>query len=84
MPALFPNLSHGLLTITGEKKHKKEDKDENYHCVVRHCGTFSRTMRVPFEVEADKVDATYNDGVLKITLPNGSTLPARRTSPCHC
>ena len=63
------NLSDGLLTITGEKKHEKEDKDENYHCVERHYGKFSRTMRVPFEVEADKVDATYKDGVLKVTLP---------------
>lgn len=63
------NLSDGLLTITGEKKQEKEDKNENYHCVERHYGKFSRTMRVPFEVEADKVDATYKDGVLKVTLP---------------
>ncbi len=63
------NLSDGLLTITGEKKQEKEDKNENYHCVERHYGKFSRTMRVPFEVEADKVDATYKDGVLRVTLP---------------
>jgi len=63
------SLSDGLLTITGEKKHEKEDKDENYHCVERHYGKFSRTMRVPFDVEADKVDAIYKDGVLKVTLP---------------
>ena len=63
------NLSDSLLTITGEKHHEREDKEENYHCVERHYGKFSRTMRVPFEVEGDKVDATYKDGVLKVTLP---------------
>jgi HSP20 family protein len=72
------NLSDGLLTITGEKKHEKEDKNENYHCVERHYGKFSRTMRVPFEVEADKVDATYKDGVLKVTLPKSETAKPKK------
>ena len=72
------NISHGLLTITGEKKHEKEDKNENYHCVERHYGKFSRTMRVPFEVEADKVDATYKDGVLKVTLPKCETAKPKK------
>ncbi len=73
------NLSDGLLTITGEKKHEKEDKNENYHCVERHYGKFSRTMRVPFEVKAGKVDATYKDGVLKVTLPNLRLLSRKRS-----
>lgn len=72
------NLSDGLLTITGEKKHEKEDKDESYHCVERHYGKFSRTMRVPFEVETDKVDAIYKDGVLKVTLPKSETARPRK------
>jgi HSP20 family protein len=72
------NLSDGLLSITGEKKHEKEDKNENYHCVERHYGKFSRTMRVPFEVEADKVDATYKDGVLKVTLPKSETAKPKK------
>ena len=72
------NLSDGLLTIKGEKKHEKEDKNENYHCVERHYGKFSRTMRVPFEVEADKVDATYKDGVLKVTLPKSETAKPKK------
>jgi len=72
------NLSDGLLTITGEKKHEKEDKEENYHCVERRYGKFSRTMRVPFEVEADKVDATYKDGVLKVTLPKSETAKPKK------
>jgi HSP20 family protein len=72
------NLSDGLLTIKGEKKHEKEDKNENYHCVERHYGKFSRTMRVPFEAEADKVDATYKNGVLKVTLPKSETAKPKK------
>jgi HSP20 family protein len=72
------NLSDGLLTITGEKKHEKENKNENYYRVERHYGTFSRTMPVPFEVEADKVDATYKDGVLKVTLPKSETAKPKK------
>ena len=63
------NLSDGLLTIKGEKKQEKEEKNENCHCVERRYGRFSRTMRLPCDIEVDKVDATYKDGVLKITLP---------------
>lgn len=72
------SLSRGMLTIKGEKKQEKEDKTEHYHTVERHYGSFSRTMRLPSEVEADKVDATYKDGVLKITLPKTETSKARK------
>jgi HSP20 family protein len=71
------NLSDGMLTIKGEKKHEKESESESYRCVERRYGTFSRTLRVPFEVEADKVDATYKDGVLKITLPKSEAAKTR-------
>lgn len=63
------NLSDGLLTISGEKKQEKEEENEKYHCVERSYGKFTRTMRLPAEVETDKADATYKDGVLKVTLP---------------
>ena len=63
------SLSDGVLTIKGEKKQEKEDKNEDYHTVERRYGAFSRTMRLPVEVDIDKVDATYKKGVLKITLP---------------
>jgi HSP20 family protein len=72
------NLSNGILTIKGEKKHEKEDKNETYHSVERVYGTFCRTMRLPSEVEADKVDAAYKDGVLKITLPKSGAAKARK------
>lgn len=72
------SLSDGLLTITGEKKQEKEDKNENYHRVERRYGKFSRTLRVPSEVETDKVDATYKEGVLKITLPKSEHVKPKK------
>jgi len=62
-------VSDGMLTIKGEKKHEEKEENEHYHRVETHYGKFSRTMRLPTEVQADKVDATYKDGVLNITLP---------------
>jgi HSP20 family protein len=71
-------LTDGVLTIKGEKRHEKEDKEENYHFIERSYGTFSRSMRVPFDVEIEKVDATYKDGVLKVTLPKSETAKLRK------
>ena len=58
-----------VLTIRGEKKQEKEEKDENYHLVERSYGAFSRSVTLPVGVDTEKVDATYKKGILKITLP---------------
>ena len=63
------SLLDGILTIKGEKKHEKEDKGENYHKVERHYGSFERSFRIPERDKTDKLDATYKDGILKLTLP---------------
>ena len=57
------------LTIKGEKKAEREEKDENYHMVERSYGSFSRAMKLPAAVAADKVEATYKNGVLTVVLP---------------
>ena len=72
------NLSDGLLTITGEKKLEKKEEGENYHCFERRFGKFSRTMQLHTEVETDKVDAVYKDGVLTITLPKSETVEPKK------
>ena len=63
------SLSEGMLTIKGEKKQEKEEKDENYHFVERSYGSFIRSVRLPGQVQGDKVKASYKDGVLKVALP---------------
>jgi HSP20 family protein len=63
------SLSNDVLTISGEKKHEKEDKDENYYRMERSYGSFQRAIPLSAEVESDKVDATFKNGVLTVTLP---------------
>lgn len=63
------SLNGRLLTLKGEKKSEHEEKKENYHKIERKYGAFSRTLELPADVDPDKVEANYKDGVLKIVLP---------------
>lgn len=63
------SLHNNMLSIRGEKKEEKEDKGKDYYRMERSYGSFSRTIQVPAEVEADKVEATFKKGVLSISLP---------------
>ena len=58
-----------VLTIKGEKKDETEDKGKDYHVIERSYGAFQRILALPCEVDADKVDAKFDKGVLKISLP---------------
>lgn len=57
------------LTLRGERKLEHEDKRENYHRVERVYGAFQRSFSLPSTVDVDKIEATYDRGVLTITLP---------------
>lgn len=57
------------LTIRGEKKQEEEKRGKGYYRVERTYGSFQRSFDLPCEVEADRVDATFKNGVLTITLP---------------
>ncbi|RME39903.1 MAG: Hsp20/alpha crystallin family protein [Planctomycetota bacterium] len=61
-------VSQGVLTVQGEKKREKEEKDRNYHWVEREYGSFHRTVPLPNSVDPEKVEATYENGVLTVTL----------------
>jgi len=58
-----------ILTIRGEKKQEKEEKDTNYHRIERNYGSFTRSFSLPAAVKADKISATYEAGVLRVVLP---------------
>jgi HSP20 family protein len=62
-------LQNGNLNIRGERKEEKETKEENYYCSERWSGTFFRTLPLPAGVEADKISATFKEGVLEVHLP---------------
>ena len=63
------SISGDVLTIKGEKKGEKEEKDEHRHYVERFSGSFQRTFQLPSGVKGDQVEADFEKGVLKITLP---------------
>jgi HSP20 family protein len=62
-------LENNTLTVHGERKIEKEEKEENYRRVERQYGSFTRTFTLPLTVESEKVSANYDKGVLKIALP---------------
>lgn len=66
------------LTIRGEKKDEAEQKGRNYHRVERRYGAFTRSLRLPAAVEADKVTAKAHAGVLEIRLPKKEEAKAKR------
>jgi len=63
------SLSDGMLTIKGEKKQEKEEKNESFHCIERGHGSFTRSVLLPGQVHGNKVKASYKNGVLRIGLP---------------
>jgi HSP20 family protein len=64
-------LNDDVLTIRGEKKSERKEEKENYHFSERSFGAFQRAIRLPFPADADKVKASFENGVLTVTLPKG-------------
>jgi HSP20 family protein len=63
------NVVDSLLTIRGEKKAEKEEKEKNYRLVERSYGSFERTLELPDGIDADTIKASIAKGVLKVTVP---------------
>ena len=59
----------GVLTITGERKFEKEEKNKKYHRIERSYGNFLRSFTLPDAADGTKVNAEFKDGVLKVHLP---------------
>jgi HSP20 family protein len=72
------SLDGRILTIKGEKKHEKEEKDKNYLRVERAQGYFSRTMELPTEVDQTDINANYKKGVLKVVLKKTESKEGRK------
>ena len=63
------NVANGGLTIKGEKKEEKEEKEKDYYLSERRYGSFQRYFSLPETVDVDKIEAAFNNGLLKVTLP---------------
>lgn len=59
-------LEHGVLTLTGERRFEKEEKNRKYHRVERSYGSFVRSFALPDDIDPAKVDARFKEGLLKI------------------
>jgi HSP20 family protein len=71
-------IKEGNLWITGEKKEDKEEKGRTFHRIERRSGMFRRVFSLPVEVEEEKVDARFVEGVLKITLPKAEKVAPKQ------
>ncbi len=66
------------LTIKGEKKTESEAKEEDYYCCERSYGGFLRSIALPANVDANKIEASYEDGVLEIALPKAPEIKPKK------
>lgn len=62
------SVENNTLTVKGERKFEKEEKEENFHRIERRYGSFFRAFTLPSTVNTDDVKASYNAGVLKLEL----------------
>ncbi|MCI0601583.1 Hsp20/alpha crystallin family protein [bacterium] len=74
IPGIDPNnldirVEGNTLHMKGERKHEKETKRENFYRIERAYGSFARSFTLPHNVQADRIDAAYKNGELKIMLP---------------
>jgi HSP20 family protein len=66
---LHVDLENNLLTIEGKREEKTEKADGKVNRKEFHYGTFKRSFKMPREVDSEKIDAKYNNGILSITVP---------------
>jgi HSP20 family protein len=62
------SVENNTLTVKGERKFEKEEKEENFHRIERRYGSFFRAFTLPTSVETENIDAKYENGVLKLEL----------------
>ena len=72
------NVADNLLTIRGEKKAEKEEKDKNYRLIERSYGSFERTLELPDGVNTDAIQASIAKGVLKVTVPKPAPAQSKK------
>lgn len=67
-----------MLIVRGEKKAEREEKKKDYHFSERTYGAFHRAFQLPAQVQADKISASFKNGVLKVMLPKSAEAKSRQ------
>jgi len=66
------------LTIKGERKAESEVKEEDYYCCERSYGSFTRSITLPSSVDAKNIEASYENGVLEVSLPKAAEVKPKK------
>lgn len=67
----------GVLTVSGKREFSSETKDETYHRIERSYGSFARSIRLPHTADAEKIEASFDKGVLSIRVPKAEAAKPR-------
>ncbi|MCA9194613.1 MAG: Hsp20/alpha crystallin family protein [Planctomycetales bacterium] len=83
LPGVLPadvkvEVHDGKLIVSGHRKNVTEQKDKNFHRVERSSGTFYRTVALPTEIDSEKIEASYDHGVLHVVLPKHAKQQPRK------
>jgi len=68
------------LSIKGQREAESEVKEEDYYCCERSYGSFFRSIALPSNVDAKKIEASYEDGVLEVSLPKAPEVKPKKVS----
>lgn len=71
-------LENGTLTVSGDRQFNREEKSRKVHRIERFYGTFSRSFDLPEDVNPDKVNASFQDGVLTVTVAKSEAAKPKR------
>ncbi|MFN4021608.1 MAG: Hsp20/alpha crystallin family protein [Hydrogenophilus thermoluteolus] len=71
-------LENGVLSISGERKQEKEEKDKKYHRVERVYGRFVRSFTLPEDADPDQIFAQFKDGVLEVRIGKSEAVKPKR------
>ena len=71
------SVQDNVITLSGEKKSEEEKKDANFYRLERSFGSFCRSFTLPTPVEAEKIKASFKDGILKVTLPKSEQVKTK-------
>ena len=72
-------LNDNYLTVSGERKFSNEKKERTFHSIETHYGSFSRSFSLPENVDAAKINAKYNNGILELTIPKDDKKALKQT-----
>jgi len=70
-------IEDGMITMRGERKQEKEEKNKKFHRIERSYGSFLRSFRVPDDVDEAAVKAEFKDGMINVTLPKSGKSKAK-------